>query len=242
MIIPKVVHESWHEILQPLFDDIKMSKVLDTISKEKFYPDKKDVFRVFAMPIDKIKVIILGQDPYPNGEATGLAFGVKPDKNTPKSLIIIKNEISNTVYVDKEMFSQTGYPDIIYWKTLEYWWKQGVFLLNTALTVQAKIPNSHTLIWQWFTRQVVSAISKRHQSVWLLWGSKAHSYEGYIVPHVIVTDKNINDVITVNAILKSPHPVAESYDPNTPYKFTGCNHFNMCNKILENSNKTKIIW
>lgn len=247
MNIPKVVHESWHEYLQPLFDDLKMSMVLETVSKVKYYPEKKDVFRVFAMPMYAIRVVILGQDPYPSGEATGLAFGVRPDKNTPKSLMIIKDEVKRSIYPDKDMFPAPSfypsrYPDVIHWKTLEHWWKQGVFLLNTALTVQAKTPNSHTLIWQWFMREVVDIIAKKQQAVWMLWGSKAQSYESYIVPGVVVDNANIDNIIAINAILKAPHPVAEVYNPDTPYKFTGCNHFAMCNKILENNHQDKILW
>lgn len=242
MKIPKTIHESWHEHLQPLFDDIKMSMVLETVSKERYYPEKQDVFKVFGMPLDKIKVVVLGQDPYPNGEATGLAFGVRPDKNTPKSLIIIKDEITNSIYKEKEMFSQTNYPDIIHWKTLEHWWKQGVFLLNTALTVEAKKANSHSLIWQWFTREVVSLIAKKRQSIWMLWGTKAQAYESYILPHVTISDASIPDLIPVNAVLKAPHPVAEAYDPTRTPRFTGCNHFVICNNILERNNQNKIVW
>jgi len=242
MIIPKTIHESWHEDLQPLFDDIKMSMVLDTVSKGYYYPKKEDVFKVFRMPMDRIKVVILGQDPYPNGEATGLAFGVRTDKNTPQSLIIIKKEIERTIYPEKEMFSQVNYPDIVNWKTLEHWWKQGVFLLNSALTVEDKKPNSHTLIWQWFTRQIVHIISTKQPSIWMLWGTKAQNYLSYIDHHVIINQDNIDVVIPNNGVLQAPHPVAEAYDPSRTPRFSGCNHFSMCNQILKHQDKGAIVW
>lgn len=246
MNIPKIVHESWHPYLQSLFDDLKMSMILDIVNKTKIYPEKKNVFKVFSMPIDEIRVVILGQDPYSHGEATGLAFGVDPHKNTPKSLMIIKNEITNTVYKGKNIFSQnnsnSSYPDIVQWKTLEHWSKQGVFLLNSALTVQAGQPNSHMLIWQWFTREVISAISKKGKVVWLLWGTKAQSYLNYIDHHTIMSEDNIEVVTPNNGVLLAPHPAAESYNPDTPYKFTGCNHFELCNKILENNSQRAVKW
>lgn len=232
MKIPKTIHESWHENLQPLFDDIKMSMILDTISKCYYYPKKEDVFKVFKMPMHEIKVVILGQDPYPNGEATGLAFGVRTDKNTPMSLRIIRNEIERSIYdcKPKEMFSQKDYPDNIYWKTLEHMWKQGVFLLNSALTVEEKKPSSHSNIWGWFTKEVVNIISKQQPSVWMLWGAKAQSYKAYI-------DRRQGK----NTILEAPHPAAEAYDPKREPKFTGCNHFNLCNVILNDQGKKTII-
>ncbi len=252
MNIPKIVHESWHEILQPLFDDLKMGMVLQEVSKTDFYPKKEDVFRVFAMPLDKVRVVILGQDPYPNGEATGLAFGVKTDRNTPSSLIVIKNEIANSIYKETSMFEQTNYPDIINWKTLEHWWKQGILLLNTALTVEKGKSKSHSLYWQWFTRTLVNKISSiSSPPIWLLWGTVAQSCKSYIkLPRTSISNtvnpKELGIIIlshsNENLVLESPHPVAESYNPAIENKFTGCNHFRICNKILDLKGEKRILW
>lgn len=250
MNIPKIVHESWHPILQPLFDDYKMGMVLDTVSKSEYYPSKENVFRVFAMPIDKIKVVILGQDPYPNGEGTGLAFAVKPYKNTPTSLRIIKDEALKTVYNnDYSIFEKSSYSSLVDWKTLEHWWKQGVFLMNTALTVEKKNAGSHLTIWEWFSRIVIAQISRQAHPVWLLWGAKAKAYRSYLVNpmnYVEVwqrTEKTKEEKLSdYNVILEAPHPAAEAYDPNTTYKFSGCNHFNLCNEILKNKGEKEIVW
>lgn len=251
MKIPKIIHESWHEYLQPLFDEPKMGMIIETINAAPFHPKKADVFRVFSMPIDQIKVVILGQDPYPNGEATGLAFGVRPDKNTPTSLKIIKNEVMNTLY-DKNhdtMFSTVSYPSLVEWKTLEHWHNQGVFLLNTALTVKDKSASSHLMIWQWFTRRVVDIISEKQPSVWLLWGVKAQGYKSYI--NELITIKNNSDdagmftqalEVSTNYVLEAPHPAAEAYDPDRTPRFTGCDHFSLCNKILKIKGQEPIKW
>ena len=84
--IPEIIHESWHPYLQPLFDDPKMQKIKDDVlPRTKFYPDPSAIFRAFSMPIDQIKVVILGQDPYYNGTANGLAFAVNKETGVPKS-------------------------------------------------------------------------------------------------------------------------------------------------------------
>ena len=244
MKIPKIIHESWHEYLQPLFDEPKMGMIIETINAAPFHPKKADVFRVFSMPIDQIKVVILGQDPYPNGEATGLAFGVRPDKNTPTSLKIIKNEVMNTLY-DKNhdtMFSTVSYPSLVEWKTLEHWHNQGVFLLNTALTVKDKSAGSHLMIWQWFTRRVIDIISKQCCPVWLLWGAKAQGYMSYIDHHIVMDEDKIDVVSPANGILIAAHPAAEAYDPDRTPRFTGCNHFSLCNKILKIKGQEPIKW
>ncbi len=162
MNLPKVIHESWTDVLTPLFEDIKMQMILDTISKDKYYPAKENVFKVFAIPMDKIKVVILGQDPYSKGEATGLAFGARSTGYMPASIKIIREEILRSITnLAKDMFYTAE------WQTLNHWWKQGVFLYNSALTVEAGFPDSHTDIWQWFTRVIINTISVKIKPVWI---------------------------------------------------------------------------
>lgn len=243
-IIPQIIHKSWHEHLQPLFDDPKMillkDKILPTCD---FYPNGGDIFKVFSMPLQDIKVVALGQDPYPNGEAIGLAFAVKETKNIPASLKIIGGEIYN------EDHTALHHPDITplnpKWKTLQHWVDQGVFLLNSGLTVERRNSGSHIGIWHWFTRQIVGIISKEVTPIWLLWGAKAQTLKGYI-SNAKIEYSNITSIPAhtrnVNVILEAPHPAAETYSGSTGKKFTGCNHFNKCNEILKSKGRPPIYW
>lgn len=249
--LPPIIHESWHEYLQSLFDDPKMQMLKDNISKKMFYPPSELVFRVFKMPIDAIKVVIIGQDPYPQvGQAIGLAFAVNATTSTPKTLQVVLGEVlENTKGKPRDM--NINEPR---WRTLQHWVDQGVFLLNAALTVEANNSGSHANFWIWFTRLVVDVISHHHNTVWLLWGSKAQSFESYIYNKNVVgnikiikeTDSSTIATIDIgkldsNFVLKAPHPVAETYNDTNP-KFTGCNHFNICNKILKLKGQTEINW
>lgn len=246
--LPPTIHESWHEYLQPLFDDPKMQMIKDTIVKKPYYPSADLVFRVFRMPISEIKIVIIGQDPYPQtGQAIGLAFAVPENVGMPPTLNVIKNEIytskakSAIKYENNIMVTTIETP----WRTLQHWVDQGVFLLNSALTVEAKNSGSHLGIWLWFTRQIVDIVSKHHTSIWMLWGAKAQSFESYIDKKAHYStaqpQKYLDLPLNNNYILKAPHPVAETYNASNP-KFTGCNHFNLCNEILQLQGKTQINW
>lgn len=240
--IPDVIHESWHKHLQPLFDDEKMLLIKDKILPScNFYPNSNDIFKVFSMPLQDIKVVILGQDPYPNGEAIGLAFAVNSKTAIPKSLNIIFKEVIKPE-TSEDFINSVNAKD----RTLSNWVNQGVFLLNTALTVEEKNPNSHTGYWQWFTREVIKIISRECliKPVWMLWGAKAQSFREYIGKNQI----DINDVssvsedcVEVNFTLQAPHPAAELYSGGKT-KFSGCNHFEKCNEILEIRKQEKINW
>jgi uracil-DNA glycosylase len=244
--IPPIIHESWHPFLQELFDDEKMLMLKDDIlPRAKFYPQSKNIFRVFSMPFDQIKVVILGQDPYPQeGQANGLAFAVNPTSGMPKSLQIIKNEVFQNMGISTEgaaMDYATKHPD---WRTLKHWHNQGVFLLNTALTVGANDAGSHLNYWNWFTREVIHKISNNNKCVWLLWGGKAHGFMDYINKKILLNkeDKIPSNIGNFNVVLKTYHPAAEAYDPTRKEKFTGCNHFHLTNKILDQMGKKMIDW
>lgn len=234
--IPDIIHESWHKYLQPLFDDDKMKMIRDEILAHcYFYPAPSNIFRVFSMPMEDIKVVILGQDPYPNGEANGLAFAVNEETPIPKSLHIIFKEVIKAE-TPTEFVEELKTKD----KTLQNWANQGVFLLNTALTVEEKNASSHLGIWKWFTREIVKIISTHTNCIWLLWGSKAQEFKEYINGYSSYTQTGyLGD--DNNYILEAPHPAAELY-PGGKKKttFSGCNHFILCNEILELQNKQKI--
>ena len=176
--IPDIIHPSWHTYLQPLFDDKKMILIKNHIlPKCKFYPEIDQIFRVFSMPIEEIKVVIIGQEPYVNGTSTGYSFAVNARTPIPKSLKTIQTEIINSL-VERDPDVSIESPE---WKTLEHWVKQGVFMYNTALTVEVGNPTSHIGQWQWFTREVIKVISKEIRPVWLLWGSKAKSFKDLLL-------------------------------------------------------------
>lgn len=244
MEIPKTIHESWHKHLQPLFDDVKMEKIRNGIlSGIVFYPESNDIFRVFSMPLEDIKVVILGQDPYPNGEAIGLAFAVKEGTKLPGSLRVIKQEVYSSLPLDSTADAVTPLDN---WETLEHWVKDGVFLLNTALTVESKQAGSHLQYWEWFTREVVKIISEQAKPIWLLWGAKAQGFKDYIADKYEVkcvdTGEVLMDIgfINSNLILTAPHPAAQLYGGKQ--KFTGCGHFAKTNELLELRKLKKIDW
>jgi uracil-DNA glycosylase len=226
--IPKIIHHSWHELLQPLFNNQKMQLLRrDILVKNPFYPAPEDIFRVFAMPVDRIKVVILGQDPYSRGEAIGFSFAVKETVKIPPSLEVIKQEIIRSkVERDTSVNIESSQ-----WKTLRHWRQQGVFLLNTALTVERMNPGSHIGMWDWFTREVIKFISVKQPSIWLLWGAKAKAFK-----ELAMTAAN-------NYCVIGNHPAAQTRPENREkYPFVGNDHFIICNKLLKEKKQTIINW
>ena len=155
-------------------------------SKNVIYPKADEIFNAFHLtPLDKVKVVILGQDPYHNeGQAHGLCFSVKPNIEIPPSLV--------NIY--KELHDDLGY-DIPNHGYLEAWAKEGVLLLNTVLTVQAHEPMSHRNIgWEEFTNAAIKAVNNQDRPiVFILWGKPAQEKE-----KLLNNDKHL--------ILKAPHP------------------------------------
>lgn len=215
--------ESWKTALgytfsQPYFTQL-VSRVKAAYAAQDVWPKGKSIFSAFEKcPFDKLKVVILGQDPYPTpGHAHGLCFSV-PDTVKPlaKSLQNIFKEIESDLGIPTP---KTG--------NLERWAEQGVFLLNTVLTVNAFQPNSHKNFgWETFTDHVIQTISNEHTGiVFLLWGSQAQAKASLI-------DRSKHH------ILFAPHP-----SPLSAYRgFFGCKHFSKTNELLALQNKTTINW
>jgi uracil-DNA glycosylase len=135
---------------------------------QKIYPPINKVFRAF-IPLKKIKVVILGQDPYHNGSAVGYCFSVLSGNSINPSLMNIYKELKNEGY------------DITKDGNLTHWVNQGCFLLNTALTVEKGCPNSHTSYWNDFTANTVKYVVDNCENiVWLLMGSKAQKFKQFI--------------------------------------------------------------
>lgn len=182
------------------------------------YPPYDDIFNAFRLtPPDDVKVVILGQDPYhEEGQAHGLAFSTPEGRPIPRSL---KN-------IFKEISEEYGYP-IPESGCLENWARQGVFLLNTVLTVEAGNANSHSKCgWQTFTDNVIKILNKQTQPiVFLLWGKQAEKKKE------LITNPD-------HLVLITSHPSPFSARRG----FLGSNHFRLTNEFLKNNNKKVIDW
>ena len=216
------IEESWKQALQSEFDKPYFAGLVSYLHAEKaagvtVYPPGKSIFRAFDLtPVDKVKAVILGQDPYHGpGQAMGLSFSVPDGVKAPPSLKNIFREIEDDLGI--KMSGRTN---------LESWAEQGVLLLNSVLTVRAGQPASHGNIgWKEFTDAVIKFISYNCNGVvFLLWGNFARSKRG-----LIDTDRHY--------ILEAAHP-----SPLAGGAFFGCRHFSKTNEILVRENKTPINW
>ena len=212
------MHSSWEEIFNnyPKIDELNsMIKEIDEQRLTKtIYPPKEQVFRVFDLALEDIKVVILGQDPYHNpGQACGLSFSVNDGVPLPKSLINIYKELHDDLGIKP---AKTG--------NLESWFKQGVFLLNAVLTVEKNSPASHSKMgWENFTDYIIENISEKNENViFVLWGAYARS-----------KNKLINS--SKHKIIESAHP-----SPLSAYRgFFGSKVFSQINSYLaENGRET----
>lgn len=220
--INPIIDESWKTVLadefrSEYFNEIKQKLLAE---KEKFivYPPGSQIFSAFnKTPFDKVRVVIIGQDPYHGqGQANGMCFSVSQGVKKPPSLVNIFQEIKNDL----------GYPEP-YSGDLTKWAEQGVLLLNASLTVRANSPNSHQDIgWQKFTDKVIDLLSKnKNHLVFILWGKFAQTKE-------ILIDS------TRHFILKAAHP-----SPFSAYSgFFGCKHFSKTNEILKSKGYPEIDW
>lgn len=213
----------WDELLAPLFADqryINIRKFLiEEYSSRTIYPDMHDLFNCFRYtPLDKLKVVILGQDPYHNeGEAHGLCFSVQKGIKVPPSLKNIYKEIKDDLGIDEP--SNCG--------ELTKWAKEGVLLLNTTLTVRAGLANSHSKCgWSWFTDEVIRLVSANTtNTVFILWGGNARQKKP------LIDERK-------HLILQSAHP-----SPLSAYNgFFGCKFFSKTNNYLISHGKTPIDW
>lgn len=217
------IEESWKQILKSEFDKPYFQGLVEFLHKEKrknktIYPPGPKIFRAFDLtPFDKVRVVILGQDPYHGaGQAEGLSFSVPKGIKTPPSLQNIYKEIKSDTGIDT-----TGRDG-----SLIHWAEQGVFLLNAVLTVRASEPTSHSNIgWTQFTDSVIKAISDNKEGVvFLLWGNYAKS------------KKDLIDT-SRHHILLAAHP-----SPLARGAFFGCRHFSKTNEILLQRGEQPINW
>jgi len=217
------IEPGWRAALKEQFEQPYFSEMVQYLKEEKqigttIYPPGPQIFHAFdATPIEKVKIVILGQDPYHNpGQAHGLAFSVPVGVPPPPSLANIFKELHTDIGL---AIPRHG--------NLEKWAQQGVLLLNAALTVQAHSPMSHSKIgWHQFTNEVIQTVSNHtEKTVFLLWGAFAKSKQDLI-------DK------TKHLILTAAHPSPLSAHNG----FFGCRHFSQANSWLQKQGLEPIDW
>jgi len=217
----KMMENNWNYLLRVEFEKPYFIEMQNRIKEMRFngttiYPMSFDVFKAFDLcPPWNIKVVILGQDPYHDGSATGLAFSVRDSAKHPKSL----TNIFRALKIDSGIENKSG--------DLSYWAIQGVFLLNTILTVEKGKPLSHkNLGWETFTDEVVRIVNDLKQPiVWVLWGKLAQQKK-----HLITNSNHL--------ILEAAHP-----SPMSAHKgFFWCKHFSKVNEFLKKNKQDTIYW
>lgn len=215
------IDDSWKNVLKSQFDAPYFSELKAFLVNEKkkhiVYPPGNQIFSAFnRTPFDKVRVVIIGQDPYHGpGQANGLCFSVSPGIRKPPSL----------VNIFKELYTDLGIP-IPQDGNLEPWADQGILLLNATLTVKAGMPGTHQKKgWEKFTDAVIKAVSDNKKGIiFLLWGNFAQTKA-----ELIGKDKHF--------ILTAAHP-----SPLARGAFFGCKHFSKTNKLLEHQGILPIDW
>lgn len=216
------IEQSWKNALSSEFQKEYFGRLVSFLYQEKaegktIFPPGSQIFRAFDLtPVDKVKVVILGQDPYHGvGQAHGLSFSVPDGVPAPPSLKNIFKEIESDLGV-----KMSGYPN------LENWARQGVLLLNAVLTVRSGEAASHSKIgWQEFTDAVIKYISDNCEGVvFMLWGNFART-KSELIDH------------SRHVVLEAAHP-----SPLARGAFFGCRHFSRANEALTAYGRTPIDW
>lgn len=220
----KALPEQWQRFIMQQEQSEYFQSIVRSIAQQRadgveIYPSDSDVLNAFSYcDIDKVKVVILGQDPYHGtGQAQGLAFSVNMDQKVPPSLVNIYKELAD----DIEGFTIPSHGELIPWA------EQGVLLLNTVLTVQRGKAHSHSKLgWETFTDKVIDKVNTDNaHCVFMLWGSHAQS-----------KGKNIDR--DKHCVLNAVHP-----SPLSAYRgFLGCKHFSMANQWLVEKDIAPIDW
>ncbi len=217
------LHESWKAPLRPEFDADYMAQLRSFLVAEKaagkrIFPKGAEWFRAMDLtPLDKVRVVILGQDPYHGpGQAHGLCFSVKPGVPPPPSLVNIYKEMQSDLGIERP---RHGF--------LEHWAQQGVLLLNSVLTVEmAKAASHQGKGWERFTDAVIRLVNAKEEPVvFLLWGAYAQKKAAFV------------DTLK-HLVLKAAHPSPLSAHNG----FLGCRHFSKCNAFLDSKGLPPIDW
>ncbi len=217
-----MIDNDWLEVVKPELKKTYYKELYQFVQEEYknkiIYPPAEEIFNAFHFtPLSKVKVLILGQDPYHNeNQAHGLSFSVKPGNDIPPSLQNIYKELESDLGLQ---IPNNGY--------LKKWADQGVLMLNTVLTVRAHEANSHQGHgWENFTDAIISAVNELERPVvYLLWGGPARKKKSML--------NNPRHLV-----LEAPHP-----SPLSAYRgFFGCKHFSKTNEFLISNGLEPIDW
>ena len=227
------IESSWKEALKAEFEKDYFTKLTEFVRNEyrehTCYPPGNEIFNAFNLcPLSNVKVVILGQDPYHGpGQAEGLCFSVKTGIALPPSLINIFKEVKDDIGTTPQIIKDMQGKDL-YDGSLRRWAEQGVFLLNTCLSVREHEAFSHSRRgWETFTDAVIKTISEKQEHVvFLLWGTPARSKK-----KIIDTTKHL--------ILESVHPSPLSANRGGWF---GNHQFSRCNAWLQEKGLTTIQW
>jgi len=217
------LHESWAE-----YKAFALAREIITstyLSGEEVTPNVSVCFKAFTIPASSIRVVILGQDPYFDGSATGMAFDNAIDKKPSPSLRNILTAILQTGHENWD--GMVSDPRETYLGALP---EQGVLLLNTALTTVAGKAGAHIDLWKPFTLALIQELNERHEDVvWVLWGAHAKSYKKYITN-------------ATHTIVENVHPSPLAHRTKGEHPFITNNSFVEVNRILTEKGKTPIKW
>ena len=227
------IEASWKDALKEEFEKDYFIKLTEFVRNEyrqhTCYPPGNEIFNAFNLcPLSKVKVVILGQDPYHGeGQAEGLCFSVKTGIALPPSLINIFKEVKDDIGTRPQIIKDLQGKDM-YDGSLRRWAQQGVFLLNTCLSVRQHEAFSHSHHgWESFTDAVIKIISEKQEHVaFMLWGGPARSKK-----KIIDTSKHL--------VLESVHPSPLSANRGGWF---GNHHFSRCNAWLQEKGLTPIVW
>lgn len=216
------IEPSWNKILKNEFEKSYFKNLSTFLNKELnqgkvIYPHGCDIFNAFKYtPFNKVKAVIIGQDPYHGeGQAHGLCFSVKPEFKLPPSLKNIYKELSTDLKIPSPSHGH-----------LTSWAKEGVLMLNSVLTVEAKTPGSHRKRgWEEFTDKIIQELNERKEHiVFILWGNDAKKKASQV-------DRSRH------LVLESAHP-----SPFSVKNFYGCKHFSKANVYLKSHGLEPINW
>lgn len=217
------LHESWlhplrDEFSSPYMEALRSFLLAEKTTGKRIFPKGSEYFRAMDLtPLDKVRVVILGQDPYHGpGQAHGLCFSVQPGVRPPPSLVNIYKELQSDLGISRP---QHGF--------LEHWARQGVLLLNSVLTVEMGQAASHQgKGWERFTDAVIAQVNARREPVvFMLWGNYAQRKAGFVD-----TGRHM--------VLKAAHPSPLSAHNG----FFGCRHFSKANTFLQSRGVGQIDW
>ena len=200
------------------------NKVAELREKTVVFPSRQDVFKVFRLtPFNEVRCVILAMDPYPiEGQADGLAFSNSKSNTISPSLKNILKEIDDEFPENRDIISH-GRLDL---QDLSRWSKQGVLLLNAALTVEKGKAGSHLELWKPFTIKIIQTLNTKNDIIWLFLGKEAQGYKKYITTQT-------------HSIIEAAHPAVSCYGGSG---FFGSNIFRECSNQLLARSKKEVVW